>query len=326
MQNVACPMMIVYSESPIPAKWNAEFSAIPVMMPGSASGSTSSSDTASRPKNRNRCTPKAAAEPSSSATAVANSPALSDSTNAARTCGSCQATVNHLVLSPWMGQLWMFDELNAYRQMMAIGTNRKSSTPATQIRSPIRASRPSITAPWESHGPLASHGLERAGGPRTGQVEDHDHDRDHGERGRERQVAGRADVGVDDVADEARVRPADQDRRDEVAQREREGEDRPGHHARQRQRQDHAAQRAPVTRAEIAGRLQQRVRYPLQRAVYGHDHEGQPDVGEDDPHRDVGVADVDRPQAQLGQRPAQRAALLQDDNPGVDPGQVARPQ
>src|SRR5215467_4699702 len=178
MQNVACPMMIVYSESPTPAKWNAEFSAIPVMMPGSARGSTSSSDTASRPKNRNRCTPNAAAEPSSSATAVASTPALSDSTNAARTCGSCQATPNHLVLSPWMGQLWMFEELNAYRQMMAIGTNRKSSTPATQIRSPIRASRPSITLPLASHGPFASHGLERTSGARAGQVEDHDHDRD----------------------------------------------------------------------------------------------------------------------------------------------------
>jgi hypothetical protein len=52
MQNVACPMMIVTSDSPIPAKLNAELSAIPVMIPGSASGRTSSSDTASRPKNR----------------------------------------------------------------------------------------------------------------------------------------------------------------------------------------------------------------------------------------------------------------------------------
>src|SRR5262249_35247654 len=113
MQNVACPMMIVNSDSPIPLKLNAEFSAIPVMIPGSESGSTSSSETASRPKNRNRCTPNAAAEPSRSATAVANSPALSDSTNAARTCGSCQATGNHFRLSPWIGQLCTLDELNA---------------------------------------------------------------------------------------------------------------------------------------------------------------------------------------------------------------------
>src|SRR5215471_5971012 len=122
MQNVACPMMIVNTDRSIPAKLNAEFSAIPVTMPGSASGSTSSSDTASRPKNRNRCTPNAAAEPSS--TATANRPALTDSTNAARTCGSFQATENHFVLSPAIGQLCTFEELNAYRQMVAIGTNR----------------------------------------------------------------------------------------------------------------------------------------------------------------------------------------------------------
>src|SRR5262252_10972293 len=252
MQNVACPMMIVNTERPIPAKLNAEFSAIPVTMPGSARGSTSSSDTASRPKNRNRCTPKAAAEPSSSATAVANRPALTESANAARTCGSCQATENHFVLSPAMGQLWMFEELNAYRQMVAIGTNRNSSTPTTQIRSPARATRPSITVPF------SSHGLERAEQPRAEQVENHDHDGHHGERGRERQVVGRPDVGVDGVADEVGARPAYQQRGDVVAQGQREGEDRAGRHPRQRQRHDHAAERAPVARAKVAGSLQQR--------------------------------------------------------------------
>ena len=50
------------------------------------------------------------------------------------------------MLNPWIGQVWMIDELNAYTMMIAIGTNRNSSTPATQMRSPIRASRPSITA------------------------------------------------------------------------------------------------------------------------------------------------------------------------------------
>ena len=113
MQNVACPMTIVSSDRLTPAKLNAEFSAIPVMMPGSASGSTSSSDTASRPKNRNRCTPNAAAVPSSSAISVANTAARSDSPSAARTCGSCQATENHLVLSPRIGQLCTFEELKA---------------------------------------------------------------------------------------------------------------------------------------------------------------------------------------------------------------------
>ena len=113
MQNVACPMTIVSSERPIPAKVNAEFSAIPVMMPGSASGRTSSSDMASRPKNRNRCTPNAAAEPSSSAITVANTAGLERQPNAARTCGSCQATENHLMLRPWIGQLCTFEELKA---------------------------------------------------------------------------------------------------------------------------------------------------------------------------------------------------------------------
>ena len=146
MQNVACPMTMVSRDRSIPAKLNAEFSAIPVMIPGSASGSTSSRDTPSRPKNRNRCTPNAAAEPSSSAITVAATAAFSESTRAACTCGSCQATENHFVLNPWIGQVWMLDALNAYTQMMAMGTNRKSSTPATQMRSPVRASRPSITA------------------------------------------------------------------------------------------------------------------------------------------------------------------------------------
>ena len=78
-------MTIVSRDSPIPAKLNAELSAIPVMMPGSASGRTSSSDTPSRPKKRNRCTPNAAAEPSSRAITVANTAAFSESTKAART-------------------------------------------------------------------------------------------------------------------------------------------------------------------------------------------------------------------------------------------------
>ena len=86
---------------------------MPVMIPGSASGSTSSSDTASRPKKRKRCTPNAAAEPSPSATAVASRPAFTDSHRAAWTWGSFQVTVTHFVLRPWIGQLWMFELLKA---------------------------------------------------------------------------------------------------------------------------------------------------------------------------------------------------------------------
>ncbi len=57
MQKVACPIMIVHSESLMPAKVKKEFSAIPVMMPGSASGRTSRNEIPSRPKNLNRCRP-----------------------------------------------------------------------------------------------------------------------------------------------------------------------------------------------------------------------------------------------------------------------------
>ena len=112
MQKVAWPMTIVSSERSSPTHWNAEFSAMPVMIPGSASGSTSSSDTASRPKNRKRWTPKAAAEPSSSAIVVANRPAFTDSHSAERTAGSFQATpaTSSRAL---IGQLWTFEPLNA---------------------------------------------------------------------------------------------------------------------------------------------------------------------------------------------------------------------
>ena len=56
MQKVACPMTIVSVPSWVPVKANSELSAMPVMMPGSASGSTSRNEIASRPKNVNLCT------------------------------------------------------------------------------------------------------------------------------------------------------------------------------------------------------------------------------------------------------------------------------
>ena len=67
----------------------------------------------------------------------------------------------------------------------------------------------------------------------------------------------------------------------------------------QRERQHHAAQRAPVARAEVAGRLEERVGDALQRRVHRDDHERQPDVGEHQPHRRVRVADVRLGQAEL---------------------------
>ncbi len=51
MQNVAWPATSVKNVSP-PSAWvKSVFSAMPVTMPGSAIGSSTSSDTASRPKN-----------------------------------------------------------------------------------------------------------------------------------------------------------------------------------------------------------------------------------------------------------------------------------
>jgi hypothetical protein len=56
MQNVACPITMVKIDSPVPVNEKNELSAMPVTMPGSASGSTSRNETASRPKNANLCT------------------------------------------------------------------------------------------------------------------------------------------------------------------------------------------------------------------------------------------------------------------------------
>src|SRR6266581_7242021 len=113
MQNVAWPITIVHSESAIPPVTKNEFSAIPVMIPGSAIGSTTTNETTSRPKKRKRSTAKASAEPSSMAIAVAANPALTESSSEARTSGFRQVSENHLSDNPGIGQLWMLEGLNA---------------------------------------------------------------------------------------------------------------------------------------------------------------------------------------------------------------------
>src|SRR4051794_38823575 len=97
----------------MPQKSKNEFSAIPVMIPGSAIGRTTRNDTASRPKKRNRLTPNAAAEPSSSATVVATSAARTDSQSALRIPSSSNVFENHFVDRPSIGQPCTFEELNA---------------------------------------------------------------------------------------------------------------------------------------------------------------------------------------------------------------------
>ena len=68
-----------------------EFSAMPVMIPGSAIGRTSRNDTDSRPKKRKRAIANAAIDPSTSAIDVASSAAQTDSQTALRMSGEFQA-------------------------------------------------------------------------------------------------------------------------------------------------------------------------------------------------------------------------------------------
>src|SRR3954452_13794061 len=112
MQKVAWPMTIVVREKLTLPNAKNEFSAIPVMIPGSASGRTSRNDTASRPKKRKRCTANAAIVPSASAIAVAISPARTDSHSASRISEFENVDENHFVDSPSSGQLCTFDGLN----------------------------------------------------------------------------------------------------------------------------------------------------------------------------------------------------------------------
>src|SRR2546421_10016366 len=113
MQKVAWPITIVQSEGWIFPKEKNEASATPVTTPGSAIGRISRNETASRPKNRNRDTTAAAALPSTSAIAVAPAAAFSERKSASRASWLCHAGPNPLVENPEIGQLWMFDGLNA---------------------------------------------------------------------------------------------------------------------------------------------------------------------------------------------------------------------
>src|SRR5437879_2003175 len=114
MQKVAWPITIVQRPKP---GWRAvtknEFNAIPVMIPGSAIGSTTRNETAPRPKKRKRCTPTAAADPSTMAIAVEIAPAFSDSPRASRISVLSQAAENHFVEKLVTGQPCTFEALNA---------------------------------------------------------------------------------------------------------------------------------------------------------------------------------------------------------------------
>src|SRR5689334_20352901 len=124
MQKVACPMTIVSSDKLTPLKLKNELSAIPVMIPGSASGRMRTNDTTSRPKNRKRCTANAAIEPSTIAITLEIRPARTDSHSDWRIASLLNVCENHLVERPCNGQLCTLDGLNAYRMMSTIGNIR----------------------------------------------------------------------------------------------------------------------------------------------------------------------------------------------------------
>ena len=137
-------MTIVQREKLSPQITKNELSARPVMIPGSAIGRMNRNEIESRPKNLVRARPNAASDPMTSATAVANRPARSDSHRAVRTSSSCQASENHFVVKPGIGQLWMFDELNAYTPMITRGIHRKAKMRDAHAQRPMRVARVSI--------------------------------------------------------------------------------------------------------------------------------------------------------------------------------------
>src|SRR5436190_14163614 len=105
--------------------------------------------------------------------------------------------------------------------------------------------------------------LERIEGAKTlgdDEINSHDHDRDHRKGSGKRQVSGRALLRIHDLADE-RTRAADHARNDEIAKRERKGEDRAGRHARDRQGKDDLAEGLSWLCAEIRRSLDERTRY-----------------------------------------------------------------
>src|SRR3954454_21513986 len=112
-QNVAWPTMIVQMVNCQPPKPKKELSAIPVMIPGRASGRTKTYEIVSRPKNRNALTANAPADPSTRAIEVATRAAFRESTSARPASSFCQAELSPFVEKPAIGQLWMFEELKA---------------------------------------------------------------------------------------------------------------------------------------------------------------------------------------------------------------------
>ena len=127
-------------------------------------------------------------------------------------------------------------------------------------------------------------------------------------------------------ADQRRARAADERGGDVVAEREREREDRSRREPRDREGQDHAAQRREPPAAEIGRRLDVGIGNALECGVDRQHHEREPDVGEHEPHGPVRVGDVQVGQAEPVQRPVERTVGVQDQPPRVHAHEVAHPQ
>src|SRR3954451_204535 len=112
MQKVAWPTITVKRLSGTPRTWvKVLLIATPVTIPGRAIGRITRKEIVSRPKKRWRATAREARVPSSSAIAVAITPALSEVRNASRAASSLKACENQWVVQPGGGQARILLEL-----------------------------------------------------------------------------------------------------------------------------------------------------------------------------------------------------------------------
>src|ERR1700741_250626 len=103
MQNVVWPATMVQNDGSTPPSFIAASNAMPVMMPGSAMGSTNSTVSESLAGKRARASANAASVPRISASAVAHAATPSDSDNACQTSERANATPNQRSVSPGGG-------------------------------------------------------------------------------------------------------------------------------------------------------------------------------------------------------------------------------
>src|SRR6478735_5743018 len=114
MQKVACPTMTVKRLRRTSRTWvKVLLIAMPVTIPGRAIGRITRKEIVSRPKKRWRATASEASVPSTSAIAVARSPAFSEVKNASRAASFLNACENQWVVQLGGGQARILLELKA---------------------------------------------------------------------------------------------------------------------------------------------------------------------------------------------------------------------